>query len=81
MTKLTKFLFFLAVMLANLATGWTLAKLGTEREYEADLVKAYAFGKQAGLVEAQQSGSCVKWWTGTRTADIQAARRSFCRGH
>lgn len=80
LTNLTKIFFFALSLFTSMLIGYGAAKIGSDRVCETDVVKAYALGKQNGLAEAQQSGSCVRWWTGATTADIQAARRSFCRG-
>jgi hypothetical protein len=66
--------------LIGLATGWTLAKIDHTATCNEQTTHAYLTGKQVGYAEAQQNGACVRWWTGTSRADMQAARRAFCRG-
>jgi len=65
--------------LIGIATGWTLSKMDNN-SCEERTTHAYLTGKQVGLAEAQQSGACVRWWTGTSVDDMRAAKRLFCKG-
>lgn len=67
--------------LIGIITGWCLAKMEHNATCAEQTTHAYLTGKQVGYAEAQQNGSCVRWWTGTAAAEIQAARRAFCRRH
>ena len=59
--------------------GWSVAKKSIDNACEEVIQKAYASGLQVGYSEAQQNGACLRWWTGSSTEGLQAARASFCK--
>lgn len=76
---------FIAVLctLMGAVLGWSLATRNLDRSCEELLESAYKAGRTAGraigVAEAQQNGSCLKWWTGTSTDDMHAAKAAFCK--
>jgi uncharacterized protein (DUF2252 family) len=76
---------FLSLLCALIGAvlGWSLATRTTDHACQDLLESTYkaarSAGKNAGLAEAQQNGSCLKWWTGTSTEGLQAAKNAFCK--
>jgi hypothetical protein len=79
------FLLTLACLFALLGAvlGWTLATKLQDNACLNLLESAYkegrAAGRTVGYAEAQQNGACLKWWTGSSTEGLQAAKTAFCK--